>query len=201
MLTIVSVKLKERLAILSALTDLEARSDPTFPERVLVWLDETEKALQQLRRPEAATLAALRGKLLASRDGFRDSEVRGDLTPRKALRAAATIYMAQAEARLRDALQQIEAHLQPLRAQLLQLVSAGYLLGVIASRGSATHEQWLSRTWSQLGNSDKLRGVHVYLSAALPSTDRLYLLDELLTNLGEPSPHAAEERTADHGPQ
>jgi hypothetical protein len=185
MLTMTAVTIHKSLG---ALSDLLARGEPSYPERVLAWLDETEKALARLRRSEAALLASLRGKLLCARDGLRDPAVPGELTPRKQLRGAAAMYLCQAEELLRSALAGIDEQLGPLRNQLAQLVSAGYLLGLIAAPSdNGEREAWLRQTWSRLSETEQTRGMTVYLRTTLTPVDRLYLLDELLANLSADS--------------
>lgn len=192
MLTLLRELLRDQLSHLPRLADLHARSDSSMPDQVLAWLDESEKALAKMRRPEAAALAAVRAKLLAGRDGYRDPQVAGELTPRKALRAAAALALSQAEQTLRDALQNIEGQLQPLRGQVVQLVSGAYLLGLLRTQQAESHEEWLRSSWQSIGAHEKTRGMHAYLSAALSLVDRLYLLDEVMTNLAaQPTPPAA----------
>lgn len=189
MLTPVRELLREQLGHISRLTDLHARGDTSLPEQVLAWLDQTEKELAKLRRTEAAALASVRSRLLAGRDGYRDPQLVGELTPRKVQRAAAALALSQAELVLREALNNIEAQLQPLRGQLVQLVSGAHLLGLLRAQQDETQEEWLRSSWVSIGAHDKTRGMQVYLSAALSMVDRLYLLDEILTNLSaQPAP-------------
>jgi hypothetical protein len=183
MMTMLRESLHAQLALLPAITDLSARSDPSFPDRAQEWLAATEKSLSQLRRPEAGLFATLRGRLLSSREGFRDPQVPGEMTNRKALRAAATVYLSQGEGALRETLAQIEDQLRPLRAQLAQLVSAGCLLGLIPQNQEGPREEFLRLIWSRLSEVDQTRGMATYLRTTLAAIDRLYLLDELLGNL------------------
>jgi hypothetical protein len=52
-------------------------------------------------------------------------------------------------------------------------------------------QAWLEKVWRGLETSNGTQGMYAYLNAALRPSDRLYLLDEIVTNLvqsatGEP---------------
>lgn len=172
------------LAELPGIVDLYARGDPAFVTRSLDWLNACEKALSQLRQPEAAVMATLRSRLLAARDGFRDPEVGGNLTSRKALRASAAVYLSRAENVLRERVSAIDAQLLPLRHQMAQLLSVCSLMRSIPLKPTASRETWLRSIWNDLPTNDSVRPMHAFLTTALGPTDRLYLLDELLINMG-----------------
>ncbi len=183
MLTMLGVCLRQQLSLLPALTGLSAQGDARYPDQAAEWLLATEQELSRLRRHEAGLFATLRGRLVATREGFRDPQVPGELTNRKALKAAAAVYLSQGEALLRDTLSALDAQLQPLRGQLAQLISAGYLLGLLSPPDGVVHESWLRLCWSRLAEHEQTRGMAVYLTTALSPVDRLYLFDELLGNL------------------
>lgn len=183
MLTMFRESLRQQLALLPAVSELAARGEASFPDRAQDWLQKTEQALVQLRRPEAGLFATLRGRLASAREGFRDPQVPGELTSRKALRATASVYLSQAEELLRRALGDVEEQLGPLRGQLAQLVSAASLLALIPPLGDTPREPWLRQIWARIGQAEQTRGMATYLQTALTPVDRLYLLDELLSNL------------------
>ena len=91
------------------------------------------------------------------------------------LKAAAAVYLSQGEALLRDTLSALDAQLQPLRGQLAQLISAGYLLGMLSPPDGVVQESWLRLCWSRLAEHEQTRGMAVYLTTALSPVDRLYL--------------------------
>lgn len=183
MLTMFRECLRQQLALLPAVTDLAVRNEASFPDRAQDWLHRTEQALVQLRRPEAALFSTLRGRLGSAREGFRDPQVPGELTSRKALRATASVYLSQGEEVLRRALGDVEEQLRPLRGQLAQLVSAASLLSLIPPIGDTPREPWLRLIWARISQAEQTRGMATYLQTSLSSVDRLYLLDELLSNL------------------
>ncbi len=183
MLTLVREALREQLAQAVVLAELHASGDPRLLDQVGEWLARGEKKMQDLRRTEAASLAAVRARFGAGREGQRDPEISADLSPRKALRTLAALAIGRGEQTLRESLAAIDARLQPLQAQMVQLVSAAHLFGLVGSAPEESHEAWLRALWGRLGSHEKTRGMHTYLSAALPLIDRLYLLDEVVGNL------------------
>lgn len=184
MLTMIKVSVSAQLAQIPAVMDFASRGDADFPARAQQWLGNAEQMLGRLRRSEVALLAMLKGKLLSALEGQRDPQVSLALSSRKAIRAAATIYLAQAESELREVLGKVEDQLQPMRHQLAQLVSAGSLLGMIGNPASAhNREAYLQTVWLRLSEAEQTRGMATYLRTSLASIDRLYLLDELLCNL------------------
>lgn len=183
MLTMCKETIEQQLALLPGVNELAVRADASFPDQAQSWLHLTEQALQKLRRPEASLFSTLRGRLSSAREGFRDPQVPGELTSRKALRATAVVYLSQAEETLRRGLGEIEDLLRPLRGQLAQLVSAASLLGLIPPLGEFGREQWLRLIWTRISQAEQTRGMATYLQTTLGAVDRLYLLDELLGHL------------------
>ena len=184
MLAVTRESIQRQLVELPAIIDLYAQGEPAFVPKALTWLNATEKAMSQLRQPEAALMATLRGRLLAAQDGLRDPEVGAGLTPRKALRATAAICLSRAESVLRERVNAIDAQLQPIRTQMAQLISVCSLMRPISLTPSDPREIWLRAVWNGLPINDAVRPMHAFLTTALGPTDRLYLLDELLVNMG-----------------
>lgn len=183
MQTVLRETLQRQLAQVPSIIDLYAKGEPTLVDRTARWLQETESALTRLRRPEAALMATLRGRLIAAKDGFRDPEVGGEMTPRKVVRAAAAYYLSKAESVLRERIALIDAQLDPIRNQMAQLISACHVTQPIPLVPTDSREQWLRSIWTTLQNNEATRPWHVLLTTTLGLTDRLYLLDELLMNL------------------
>lgn len=188
MLTVTRERIRERLRALLPVMDTCARGDPTCYDEALRWLSETQEVLKQVRCAEAGLMGTLRAKLSAARDGFRDPAIPGSMTPRKALRATAAVYLGQAEAALREQAAALSGKLDPMKDQMAQLLAVSQLVAPFPALPPGGVDQgWLEHVWATLPQIDQTRLVRSHLNTALAQVDRLYLLDELLANLPSPA--------------
>ena len=65
MRAIAKEKIIQQLMQLANLTDKYMQLDPSYPQKCLIWLLDTEKQLEPLRLPLVSRLSALRGLLIA----------------------------------------------------------------------------------------------------------------------------------------
>ncbi len=167
----------------SALTDRYATSDPKYVEAVSRWLEATETSLGKLRHPAAGFVAARRGLLEAAPDGYRPEAIEPGHS-RKTRRAAAAVAVADVEERLSDEVMRLDANFAEWHERMSQLVAvAAQHTDFPAPR--APHEAWLMEVWRTLDVGNGAQGMFEYLSARLSRTDRLYVLDQIMTNVLE----------------
>lgn len=196
MQTVLREKLRTLLTELQPALRLCAINDPGSYDLALRWLSHAQESLHKLRCPEAALLGTLRGKLAAAHDGFRDPAIAGELPPRKALRAAIAVYLGQAEEVLRRQIYAISERLDSPRQDLIKIVTVARLMGAVPPLPpDGITELWLKRVWQGL-NNEATQQMHAYLGTALPQVDRLYLLDEILSNSREEAEGASSAAVA-----
>jgi hypothetical protein len=104
-------------------------------------------------------------------------------TPRRTQRATAAVIIASVEPPLRDEVATIDEALAQPREQLAQLVAMALAHDRIPP-SREPRESWLEDVWSQLPDGNGAAGVREYIAARLARVDRLYLLDEVMRNLG-----------------
>lgn len=186
MLVIIRERLLEHLTELPQVLDLYASGDPGFVDSAVEWLSDAEATLVRHRQSAVPLLSTQRGLIIAVRDGYHDPELDSSAIPRrKAVRATASVCLARSEAALRDRIDAIDEHLAPLRRQMAQLLSVTSVVRPISlpAEPPANRQRWLERVWHELPINGDTKPMYDYLNASLAPVDRLYLLDELVTNL------------------
>lgn len=180
----------ERLSACAAeiadVMDYYTQRDPSFPARALLWLKDAEKVMSELRLPEGAEMATLRGAILKADDVARDDE--GKRTRRAithARNAAAADSLARGEEILRTRIAQSEDRLAHFEGKLVEAMTAAVLLGLIPERGGHPLEGWLRQVWESLNGRQELRPTMIYMAAALKSVDRLYVLNQVMSRVME----------------
>ncbi len=176
MQAIIRETLASALLKLPALVDTYQQRDPLFAAQAIHWLGELEKAMQQLRLPLAA--------MLAVNDGYRDPLLPGERLPsRKAQAATASLALNHAQDEARRLIAGIDAQFDLWREKLAQFLAIATQKTPIPLPPTEPREAWLATVWRQLDVNGDTQGMYRYLNAAMPASDRLYLLNELLTNL------------------
>jgi hypothetical protein len=184
MKVVIREKLMQLLDEVPRLTDAYAQRDPDYPAKAAAFLKKVEDGLSQLRQTGGSFAASERANILATADGYRDPDIARDkLTDRKAARAVATIAVGRVEAMLRERIQHIDAELDDYRLKMSQLLAVSTARQPIPLPPTEPRSAWLRRVWGQLNVGDETQGMYGYLSAAVSMSDRLYLLDEVVSNL------------------
>ncbi len=191
MLGILRESLLARLGQVSALVDLYRNGQPDFAAKVIDWLGAAEAELQRLRSPLAALCAAERARLLATADGFRDSQLtNAERRPRRAVRATAALSLGRVADAFRAKVVEIDSRLDVLREKLAQMIALGSVANALSLQPTEPRSIWLRLIWEHLGTVAEGQALFTYLSAQLGPTDREYLLNEIVENgvLGNPTP-------------
>jgi hypothetical protein len=184
MLSVLRAELLDHLLRLGGVLDRYATGDPDFVGQATRWLSGVEETLKRFRQPAASLMAAQHGLILAAGDGFRDPQIDPAVTsPRKLVRATASLCLSRAESSLRSQVAAIDEQLEPVRLKMAQLVSVASSVKPIPLPPTEPHTIWLQNVWNGLVVNGDTKPMHAYISSVLSPVDRLYLLDELLSNL------------------
>lgn len=183
MLAITREKVLEHLREVPRLADLYRDRDPAFRERVLDWLSQVEESLGRLRNPLASRAAAERTTILAVADGLREPGIDGSVSVRKATRATVSLALRRVEEALRELVESTDRKLDEGREKMTQLLAVATAAQPIPLPPTEPRQAWLEKVWRSLETSNGTQGMYAYLNAALRPSDRLYLLDEIVTNL------------------
>jgi len=180
-LCVQTAKLGQRLAQISTLITLYHQGDPSFVDRTLTWLEETEKAMSQLHLPTGAELSGLRGKILRS-----DEDVNLRRSAARRLRfAAAAAALERTEAILREHIQHAEDRLRFFEEKLCEGMTA-FLLQVELPEKTGSYNSWLSDVWSLMQHQPATHPLALYVVASLSPIDRSYVLDRILARVTRP---------------
>jgi hypothetical protein len=163
------------------LTDLYQKRDPQFVRRTLDWLRTAEEEMGKLRHPSASTIAAQRGQILSTEDGYRPPQIESR-NRRKLTRATAMQVLGDVERDLRAAVERCDEFLTEMREKMSQLLAVAAAEGALPLPPTEPRSTWLTKVWKSLQRGNGA-GMFGYLSARLQRADRIYLLDELLTNM------------------
>jgi hypothetical protein len=187
MLTVIREELTKHLLELPEITNLYVLQDPDFEVQTVGWLVMVEKTLSRFRNPSVSLAAAQKGRIMSARDGYVEPEFSGKkVNTRKVTRATALLALTQAESAIRQEVEKINMEIEPSRVKMTQLLSVASSIKPIPMPPTEPRTEWLKKVWNALSVSEDgtdTRALHTYLGVALHTVDRLYLLDDLLTNL------------------
>lgn len=186
MLLVTRHKLNHHLLQLPELIDRYEQHEAVFLDDSLSWLTAVEQTLLQLRNPLASQVATARSQVLATKDGYRDQEfLAATINLRHAQRATAAIVLGRVEAALRRVVDDIDTQLGGFREKMAQLLAVASQYTPIAIRQAQPREEWLRHIWSNIATTNETWGMYQYLNAAVPRSDLLALVGEVLDNLLE----------------
>lgn len=179
------------LATLAPLIDAYAKGDYDFVPRVMAWLKETEKMMSHLHLPEGAEMSSLRGQIIKAADVAKDEEGRQTRRViRQAQNAAAADALSRTETLLQARAREAEQKLEHYEEKLIPAIPQALINGMIPRPSGNTREAWLRQVWANFTNDKDLGPLTIYLSSALTTADRLFLLDRILSRLLLPDPPA-----------
>jgi hypothetical protein len=183
--TVLRQELLEHLARLPAVFELYRNADPRFMPEAVAWLSAIEATLLRFRSPKASQLAAERGLILAAADGYRDPQVASasQAASRRGASATTALCLGRAEAAVRLHVEAISEQLDAMKVKMAQLLAIGSSARAIPMPRGEPRTAWLSQVWAGLVVNEETQRMHMFLAASLATVDRLYLLDELLSNL------------------
>jgi len=184
MLAFTREKLISHLLQIPPLVDLYQNHDPLFAERVVDWLSELEESLGQMRLPTAGMAASERALILAIADGYRDQEIEvSSRRPRKAKQAAAALAINRMQSELRRRIEEIDEQFDAWRERMAQFIAVAINSNHIPLPPTEPRNAWLSNIWKSWGSNGETQSMYNYLNAAMTQGDRIFLLDELISNI------------------
>jgi len=177
-------KLGAHVATLKELMDNYQRGDPRFIADALSWLTAAEKVMSELRLPQGSEMSALRSRILRVTDAHPSGEDRTRAAVRRVQNAAATEALERAEAVMRQIVVEAEERLERFEEKLAEGVTTAAMAGALPPR-SPVWMDWLRQVWHGLAHCSETRALTVYLAASLPTPDRLFILDRVLSRLAD----------------
>lgn len=176
-------ELTEQLTTISPLVDLYKKGDATFPDKVIDWLEKTEKKMSQLHLAEGSEMSSLRSRILKSNDVLRtgsDKPTRSEL--RKSKNAESASSLERGEEILRSRLLNSEERLKEFENKLCEGMTAFLLENTLPSN-QGDHTQWIKQIWAMFAQQASTKAMAIYLSASLSSYDRSYILSKVITRV------------------
>ncbi|MDY6857247.1 MAG: hypothetical protein SWO11_21605 [Thermodesulfobacteriota bacterium] len=183
MLALTRERISVHLQELPILIDLYQKHDSMFINKTVIWLFDLEKILLQIRNPLASFVAIERGKILAISDGYRDSNSQTvSTTKRKSGLVTAMIVLGRVEAVLLKKLDDIDSKFEIWREKMAQFIAVATNSHPIPLPPTEPRQSWLKEIWSQFSVTVETKSMYNYLNTVMNTSDRLYLLNELIEN-------------------
>jgi len=181
MQTVIRETLLAHLGELTTLADSYESGD--FAGRTTTWLRAIEESLGKLRHPQASLAAAERARISAAVDEPPAQDETGRRTRRKHVRWIAREALGRVEERLRHEVLAIDERFGEMRDKLAQAVALAHAQSPLPQPSTRSHEAWLRRSWCHCREVTNVAPLLLSLEAALKPTDRLNLLDDVLSNM------------------
>ena len=184
MLAYTREKILGHLQETSRLINLYQQRDASFTPEVVAWMVRVEESLCQLRLPLTSLVAAERARILSVADGYRDPSLATErLTYRGASRAVASLSLTRVQEELRRKVAGIDSLFDAWHEKMAQLLAIASVKAPIPLPPTDPRDAWLATVWKGLNVNGEVQGMYRYLGSAMAPSDRIFLLDEVLTNL------------------
>src|SRR5258706_9307614 len=156
------------------IVDLYDNGDPRFAEDVKRWIHDAEEMLTTGRLPAVASLAALRGTLIAAEQGTVPVGVTfsGRTTPRKIRDAVAADVLRRADELIVSATNNAAAQFAEAERLVRQMLPVALRKGLIASSATAS--------WSSMEADPDLGAIATHVIGLAGRNDALVLLGRAL---------------------
>ena len=184
MLALTREKFLGHLQEIPHLIFLYQKGADNFVKETIVWLEQTEESLLQLRNPLASFVASERGKIAAVHDGYIAPDVEiTSRTKRKAQSVSALLAICRVEAAMQKTINQIDTQFNVWREKMAQFIAVATTYESIPFPPEEPRNAWIISVWKNFTITDETRGMYNYLNTAMCQSDRVYLLNDLLENL------------------
>ena len=178
-------ELNEQLALVSPMVDLYKKGDATFPDKVIGWLESTEKTMSQLHLPEGSEMSSLRSKILKNGDILRTGDNRATRSElRKSRNAEAASSLERAEEIIRLRLRMSEDRLTEFENKLCEGITA-FLLENELPPNHGNYTYWIQQIWELFAHQQSTKALAIYLSASLAAFDRMFIMERVISRVCE----------------
>ncbi|MEM9465570.1 MAG: hypothetical protein AAGA90_09355 [Actinomycetota bacterium] len=174
------------LTATAALTSSNQNSTIAFARRVEDWLNDVEGTLARLRLPLISLVAAQRGALQATDDGYLPARAPDGTSKRKAQRLAATHALAIVEEAIRDEVAAADARMLEHAQLLTRLVArAATAAPPIPPAAGQDPVEWERAVWAWLDQVEdhEVQLMRTLAATSMAASDRSYLFQQLHQNV------------------
>jgi hypothetical protein len=165
--------------------ELEARHTG-FPDEVLAWLRQAEKALENNRLPSASQIATCRARLVEAARGVHDKELAfvGRPTARRIKDATASMVLERSSDLLHAVIAERQAVFQEAERISRQVLAVANAKGLLQACGDGRpHQEFLQCLQEQVAIDPDLASVYAHLVGLVGKTDTLIFLDRALATV------------------
>lgn len=154
-----------------------------FVDAYFAWLEKAEKDLSSLRSPIGILLQAEKSSLTSVLDGYLPSHIQEGKSIRKRQKAVAAQSLEKVSKEIYSKIENIDHTLDQLKEKLCHAVA------VLASKDPEIYaniqvsQQGIDTIWELLGRTPEVIPMYNYFCANLTSTDRNYLLMDIIQNI------------------
>jgi hypothetical protein len=154
-----------------------------FVGSYIAWLEEAERKLSGLRTPISILLQAEKSLVTSVLDGYAPAEVQAENSVRKRQKAVAAHSLERLSREIHQKIESIDHTLNQTKEKMCHAIA------VLASKqpdlyaNLEANQSVIDALWRALGATPETLPMFNYFSAALPSTDRNYVLLDIVTNI------------------
>ncbi len=159
-------------------------ADPTqFVASYLTWLNDAQDALGRLRSPMLAFVQAERATIMSAMDGHVPDGTAVSRSPRKTLRAVASLSIERMSREMYERVNEIDRNLAPMVEQMAHAVAVLAAKEPKFVENLAVTQAVADGVWKMLTQTPETMPVSHFFAAKLSLADRNYLLLEVIGNL------------------
>lgn len=183
MLCILREKLLTQATRLAGVSNLYRTESYRFVEAYFGWLEEAEKDLSGLRSPITILLQAEKSSLTSVLDGYIPGNIQAGKNVRKTQRAVAAQSLETVSKEIYSKIEAIDQILDQLSDKLCQAIA------VLASKEPElcktiqANQQGIDMIWKKFSQTPETTPMYSYLCAKLTTTDRDYLLLDIIQRI------------------
>jgi hypothetical protein len=176
-------KLLERSVSLAQVSAIYRSEAQEFVDAYIQWLEQSERELAGLRTPISILLQAEKSLVTAVLDGYVPAIVQNEKSARKRQRAIAAHSLERISKEIHAKIEGIDHLLGQIREKLCHAIA------VLATKEPALYQtlganqQSIDAIWRKLAVLPETVPMFNYFCAALASTDRNYVLMDIIANI------------------
>lgn len=188
-------KLMAQAMKLAGVSNIYRTESSRFVDAYFVWLEDAEKDLSCLRSPMSILLQAEKSALTAVLDGYLPDHIQAGKSIRKSQKAVAAQSLEKISKEIYSKIETIDHTLDQLSENLCHAIA------VLASKEPELYnrlqvnQHGVDTIWKMLGRTPETIQMYNYFCAKLASTDRDYLLMDIIQKIVSNKTDALEKST------
>jgi hypothetical protein len=179
--------LREKLLMqalkLADVSNIHRNESQLFVAAYFGWLEAAEKDLSGLRSPICILLQAEKSSLISVLDGNIPVNIQSGKSTRKAQKAVAAQSLEKVSKEIYSKIEAIDSNLEQLSDKLCHAIAVLACKEPEVIEKIEANQQGIDIIWKKLGSSQETLPMYNYFCAKLASTDKDYLLIDIIQKI------------------